>query len=150
MSLARAVFLSQFHRDIQGLRDALIGLTYSQLVDPSFHPESTLSERLALLAAHYFREGEVLAYECGQQNDPPLDADDQWHLEAIHSRFDWTLLELQADLEDAWMFYGQMLRDVDDIGYMAYLQSHNGMLPRPAYELSREINIWRLRHWPRS
>ncbi len=150
MSLARAVILSQFQRDIQGLRDALIGLSQSQLVDPSFHPESTLAERLSLVSAHYFREGEVLAFQCGMQNDPPMEADDDWHFEAIRSRFDWTLYELQADLEDAWAFFGQMLRDVDDSEYLSYLQRHNGMLPRPAYELSREINVWRLRNWPRT
>ncbi len=145
MSLARLAILSQFHRDIQALRDALIGLNNAQLVDPSFDADSTVAERLALVAAYYVREGEILAYQAGQQNDPPLDDDETWHLEAVRSRSNWTLLEMQNDLEDAWAFYGQMLRDASDSDYLAYLQAHEGALQRPAYELSREIGAWRLR-----
>src|SRR5512136_1191109 len=100
MSLARLAILSQFHRDIQALRDALIGLNNAQLVDPSFDAESTVAERLALVAAYYVREGELLAYQSGQQNDPPLDDDESWRIEAIRTRINWNLLEMQNDLED--------------------------------------------------
>jgi|GEM_PF-977415 hypothetical protein len=146
MSLARIVFLNQFQRDTQALRDSLVGLTQNQLVDPSFDTESTLAERLALVAAHYYREGEVLAHQAGQQFDPPMDDDTLWHLEAIRSRYDWTLSELEADLEDAWAFYGELLRGVSESDYLAYMQRHHGLLPRPAYELSREISVWRMRN----
>ena len=146
MSLARIVFVSQFQRDIQALRDSLVGLTQSQLVDPSFDTESTLAERLALVSAHYFREGEVLAYQSGQQNDEPMDDDTLWHLEALRTRFGWSLSELQTDMEDAWTFYGDLLREVPENDYLSYMQRHHGLLPRPAYELSREIGVWRMRN----
>jgi hypothetical protein len=145
MSFARLAILSQFHRDVQALRDALIGLTNSQLADPSFDTECTLAERLALVAAYYFREGEILAYLSGQQNDLPLEDDETWHLEAVRTRLNWTLTELESDLEDAWDFYGQMLRESSDSDYLTYLQSRKGIMPRPAYELSREIGAWRMR-----
>ncbi len=146
MSLARIVFLNQFQRDTQALRDSLIGITQNQLVDPSFDAEGTLAERLALVAAHYFREGEVLAHQSGQQIDPPMDDDTIWHLEALRSRFGWTLSELEGDLEDAWTFYGELLREVSESDYLAYMQRHHGLLPRPAYELSREIGVWRMQN----
>jgi hypothetical protein len=146
MSLARIVFLNQFQRDSQALRDSLVGLTQNQLVDPSFDTDGTLAERLALVAAHYFREGEILAHQSGQQNDPPLDDDSMWHMEALRTRLNWSLSELESDLEDAWSFYGEMLRGVAESDYLAYMQRHHGLLPRPAYELSREIGVWRMRN----
>jgi len=87
----------------------------------------------------------LLAYQAGLQYDPPMEPDDGWHLEAVNMRCRWMLSELQADLEDAWSFYDQMLREVAESDYMAYVQSHNGAIPRLAYELSREITAWRLR-----
>lgn len=145
MSLVRIAFLTQFQRDIQALRDSLIGLTQSQLIDPSFHTEGTLAERIALVAAHYFREGEILAYQLGQQYDTPIEEDEVWQLEAIRTRFGWTLNELQSDLEDSWTFYDEMLHEVTDSQYNVYVIAHRGVLPRPAYELSREIGAWRMR-----
>ncbi len=144
MSLARLAVISQFRRDTQALRDALTGLTHSQLSDPSFQA-GTVQERLALVAAHYYREGEVLAYQAGQQFDPPMEPDDEWQMEETNLRCGWMLSELQADMEDAWAFYDEMLKEVTENDYMAYIQSHNGMIPRVAYELSREITMWRLR-----
>src|SRR5215212_7522234 len=129
MSLVRIAFLTQFQRDTQALRDSLIGLTQSQLIDPGFHPENTLAERLATVAAHYIREGEALAHLSGQQLDPPMDVDELWYAEATRIPIEgWTLSHLQADLEDAWGFYEQMLRDVTDSQYSAYVQGHHGLM----------------------
>jgi hypothetical protein len=147
MSLVRIAFLTQFQRDAQALRDSLIGLTQNQLFDPTFHPENTLAERLALLAAHYARQGEILAYHAGQQNDPPLEEDERWRMDVVQPPSSgWSLSQLQSELEDSWSFYEQMLRDVNDSQYSAYVQSHHGVLPRPAFELSREITTWRLHY----
>ncbi len=74
-----------------------------------------------------------------------MDVDELWHAEATRMPIEgWTLSHLQTDLEDAWGFYEQMLRDVTDSQYAAYVQGHHGLMPRPAYELSREITAWRL------
>ena len=130
MLLARAALIFQFNRDIQMLRDTLVGITQRQLADPGFHPETTLQESLALLAGYYFHEGEVLAHKSGRQFDPPLDTDDSWRADVLRGRDEWTLATLQNDLEDAWEFYAQMLRDVADSDYVAYVQYHNGNVPR--------------------
>ena len=145
MLLARAALIFQFNRDIQMLRDTLVGLTERQLVDPGFHPETNLQESLALLAAYYFHEGEVLAHKSGRQFDPPLDPDDIWRADIIRSTEEWTLTGLQSNLENAWEFYAQMLRDVADSEYVSYVQYHNGNVPRFAHELSRKIASWRMR-----
>src|SRR5438045_3232169 len=101
MSQTRSALISQFKRDIQALRDALIGLSDAQLADPTFNGNTTLRERLSVIAAHYYRLGESVAFRMGQQGDKPLDEDAVWHKEAVEWREEWPLSALQEDLEDA-------------------------------------------------
>ncbi len=143
---ARDSLISQFMRDCQTLRDALIGLTQSQIADPSFSSDGTLRDRLAVVAAHYYRMGEVLAYRMGLQLDPPLDeAEPRWRAEAISLRADWSLSELQDDLEDAWTFYRELLLALDARAAEFHLRTAEIGQARAAFEASREISAWRLR-----
>jgi hypothetical protein len=143
---ARDSLLSQFMRDCQSLRDALIGLTQTQIADPSFSAEGTLRDRLAVVTAHYYRMGEVLAHRMGLQLDAPLDeADPRWRAEAIGDRDEWALSELQADLEDAWTFYRELLVALDERAAEFHLRTAEVGQSRMAFEASRDISAWRLR-----
>lgn len=145
MSQTRSTVISQFMRDSQALRDAMIGLTNSQLSASGFHPSLTLRERLAVIAAHYYRLGESIAFRSGQQADRPLEEDEDWHKAAATERENWTLSALQDDLEDAWEFYRKMLHTLSDDELEWYVRHIDGALSRPAFDASREIIVWRLR-----
>lgn len=145
MSLTRSALISQFFRDCQALRDALIGLTNSQLSDPSFNADGSLRMRLSIVAAHYYRLGEILAHHLGRQLDEPLDNDLLWRAEAIRDRQDWGLVDLQGDLEDSWVFYGEMLHAMSDHDMEWYVRTVTGAMARVAFEASREVSAWRLR-----
>ncbi len=145
MSLTRTALISQFSRDCQSLRDALIGLTHSQLSDESFHPSWTLRSRLSLVAAHYFRLGEAIAHRLHRQADAPLDEDERWRKEAVDDRADWPLADLQSDLEDAWEYYREMIDAMTDDEIEWYVRHIDGALTRVAFDASREVSAWRLR-----
>ncbi len=145
MSLTRSALISQFLRDCQALRDALIGLTNTQLSDATFSTNGTLRTRLSVISAHYYRLGEILAHHLGRQADEPLDDDLFWRKEAINDRQEWTLVDLQGDLEDAWVFYGEMLHALTDEDVEWYVRMVTGAMARVAFEASREVSAWRLR-----
>jgi hypothetical protein len=144
MSQTRSALISQFKRDIQALRDALIGLSDTQLDDPTFNGNTTLRERLSVIAAHYYRLGESVAFRMGRQGDKPLEEDATWHKEAVEWREEWPLSALQEDLEDAWEFYREMLYALSDDELEWFVRHIEGALTRPALETSREITAWRL------
>lgn len=146
MSDTRSLLVSQFTRDTQALRDALVGVTHSHLSDPTFGERLTLRERLSLIAAHYYRLGEAIAYRTGQQPDSPLPEDMLWRQEAIADRDGWQLVALLEDLEEAWQFYYALLLDIPANDLEWHVQHVVGALSRPAFEASREINTWRLRY----
>lgn len=144
MSQTRSALISQFLRDIQALRDALTGISNIQLSDPTFNSSGTLRERLAIIAAHYYRLGESIAFRLGQQGDKPLEETVAWQREAVEWREEWTLSAMQEDLEDAWEFYREMLYALSDDEMEWYVRHIEGALTRPALETSREITAWRL------
>jgi hypothetical protein len=144
MSQTRSALISQFMRDIQALRDSLIGLSNSQLSDTTFNPNVTLRERLSVIAAHYYRLGEAIAYRLGRQGDKPLEENTLWLREAIEGRDEWPLSALQDDLDEAWEFYREMLFALSDDELEWYVRHIEGALTRPALETSREITAWRL------
>jgi len=144
MSQTRSALISQFKRDIQALRDALIGLSDAQLDDSTFNGNTTLRERLSVIAAHYYRLGEAVAFRMGRQGDKPLEEDATWHKEAVEWREEWPLSALQEDLEDAWEFYREMLYALSDDELEWFVRHIEGALTRPALETSREITAWRL------
>ncbi len=144
MSQTRSALISQFVRDIQALRDALTGISNTHLADPTFNPTLTLRERLSVIAAHYYRLGESIAFRLGRQGDKPMEEDVVWQKEAAEWREEWTLTALQEDLEDAWEFYREMLYALSDDEMEWYVRHIEGALTRPALETSREITAWRL------
>ncbi len=145
MSLTRSALISQFLRDCQSLRDALIGVTNTQLGDATFNAGGSLRVRLSIVAAHYYRMGEVLAFYLHRQSDAPLEEDATWKLNAIEDRAEWMLSDLQADLDDAWEFYDEMLHALDDEGAEWYVRRVSGAMQRVAFDASREVSAWRLR-----
>ena len=145
MSLTRSALISQFLRDCQALRDALIGLNNAQLSDPTFSANGTLHDRLSIISAHYYRAGEILAHYLHLQADPPLEEDDTWRQVAIAERVEWSLADMLADLEDAWAFYDDMLHTLSDEGVEWYVRTVNGSMARVAFDASREVSAWRLR-----
>ncbi len=145
MSLTRSALISQFLRDCQALRDALIGLTTPQISDPTFNSAGSLRARLSLVAAHYYRIAEALAYRLQRQYDAPLEEDEAWRKEAINDRREWSLVDLQGDLEDAWVLYGEMLHILSDEDIEWFVRNIPGALTRAAFDASREVSAWRLR-----
>jgi len=145
MSLTRSALISQFLRDCQALRDAMVGLTSVQLTDPTFSLKGSLRTRLSIVAAHYYRLGEMIAHYLGLQFDKPLDDSETWRTDAIAFRREWALVDLQADLEDAWEFYSEMLHALNDESVEWYVHNVTGAMIRVAFEASREVSAWRLR-----
>jgi hypothetical protein len=145
MADTRTTLTNQFTRDVLMLTDALVGITASDLDDPSFGPSETLRERLALVAGHYWRMGEVFAYRQHRQADPPVHPDKAWRAELAENCADWALDQFQDDLDEAWDFYRDMLAEMGDNDLEWVMHHTTGAADRPAWETSRDISAWRLR-----
>lgn len=145
MANTRTTLVNQFTRDVLMLTDALVGITPSDLDDPSFGPGQMLRDRLAVVAGHFWRMGEVFAYRMNLQADPPIIPDATWRHELAMQCAEWTLLQFQDELDEAWDFYREMLHAMSDDDLEWVMHHTSGAMDRPAWDASRDISAWRLR-----